>query len=218
MASYNEIPIRAIIQIGDGLEIATPFINSIGVSKKRGMPSATFQASVRIHTDDINAFNSGIGVGGDIIRIYAGVNENEADVSTLPRIFTGYILTVSMQPDFTNDDYTTVNMSGKDLLSVLEGQKVTRRAKPVTLERYGVIENVIRRNKRYDKRIGASVKSNATLMDYDKFLQQENTSETRPNELKVNKTSDAPVESPPALTAQNKGQYEEILNSGGAGI
>lgn len=201
--SYDEIPVRALIKFGD-LSIGTPYINSIGVSRKRGAMCATFQASVRIHKEDVSGLRN-TGVGADVVKIYAGSSSGEP-TTNLPSIFTGYILNFSIQPDFNNADYVTLNMSGKDLLSLIEGQNVTRRAKATTMERWGIIESVLRPNKRFQNRYKGNVGSTDQMVDYDEYVRKYKMA-TKPESIKI---PEAPIKDSgdmtPALSAQNTGQ------------
>lgn len=209
---YEEIPVRALIRFGD-LSVGTPFINSIGVSRKRGSMCATFQVSLRVHIGDVSAIQN-TGVGGDIIKIYAGSSSGRPSTG-LPRIFTGFVLNFSIQPDFTNADYVTVNMSGKDLLSLLEGQKVTRRAKVTEMERWGIINAVLKPNKKYQSRDQGKVSSSDHYATYDQYLDTANL-HTHPSSIDITRAEHVDRgDASPALSTQNRGSADDQGKSDG---
>ena len=105
--------IRAKVSIGV-IAVETPYILSFNVRKSRGQPS-TFDCSLKVKS------NTGANLIGDSIKISAGV-DNASDT-----IFTGIIRKVTISPCFDDPEYVIMNLSGADVLSLLQGKKFTRR-------------------------------------------------------------------------------------------
>ena len=103
--------IRADITIGS-LTVSTPYILSFNVSKERNKKS-TFTASLKIREDQLGRLI------GDTVTISAGEDT--------PRlIFTGYILQSSPSPCWDDPKYIVLNISGADVLYMLENEQFTR--------------------------------------------------------------------------------------------
>jgi hypothetical protein len=71
--------------------------------------------------------------------------------SSLNTIFTGKIYKCVVNPIRTDASKVMLNVSGKDVLGVLEGQKVNRRLKTYKygdkpIERWGIVNNVVKHN------------------------------------------------------------------------
>lgn len=109
--ALSTVKIRAEITIGN-FSVATPYILSFNVSKERNKKS-TFQAAIKVNKDRLNSLI------GDEITISAGEN-----YPTL--IFTGYILQSSPSPCWDDPQYTILNISGADILYILENEQYTR--------------------------------------------------------------------------------------------
>ena len=124
------VKIRAKISIGT-LSVETPFIQSFNVSKTRGQ-SSTFSASIKIHGDD----NSSL--VGDQVEIYAGTKLG------ITKIFSGMVKKASITPCWDDPSYVIINMTGTDVLSLLEGKQFTRRCK-ATKASWVTIQSVARR-------------------------------------------------------------------------
>ena len=117
MASITRQKIRARITFGN-IIVETPDVLSFNVRQQRGQMSATFSASVKVDHDDIR---SGTEVVASTIVIEAGLLNN------LNKIFTGKIYKCVINPVRTDASKVVLNLAGRDILSVLEGQKVNRK-------------------------------------------------------------------------------------------
>lgn len=111
--TLNTVKIRARVTIGDFV-VETPYILSFNVSKERNKKS-TFTAALKIEEDDLN------NLMGDVVTISAGEN--------IPKlIFTGYILQSSPSPCWDDPKYVVLNISGADVLYMLDNERFTRLA------------------------------------------------------------------------------------------
>jgi len=142
MVDFDQVKIRATIDVG-GAIISTPDILSFSVTRARGQMCATFQASVKIPGDVT------FGAGGKIVI--------SANAGT---IFTGYVKKMSISPSKTDSSHVIVNMSGRDVLSVLEGITFSRRVDAMKMARFGVISSIVQRNESYKERFPAKVWDN----------------------------------------------------------
>lgn len=124
------VKIRARISIGS-LIVETPFIQSFNVSKTRGQ-SSSFSASIKVPGDQ----NSSI--VGDQVEISAGEN------TPSPKIFSGIVKKASITPCWDDPSYVIINITGTDVLSLLEGKQFTRRCK-ATKASWVTIQGVARR-------------------------------------------------------------------------
>ena len=148
MATLERQPIRAEITIGEsfgGIVVRTPNIESFSVHRGRGEPAANFSAAVKIHYTDADRLKRFIRTK---IIIKAGVGTG---FGSLPVIFTGVILRCVFNPIRTDASMLMLNISGKDILYVLEGQKVNRRMKTyrdgtVPPEKWGVVNAIVKQN------------------------------------------------------------------------
>ena len=120
--AIERVKIGAEIRIGT-LVIRTPYILSFNVNRARGQIS-TFSASVKVSHTDISGT-----IAGDKIEIYAGESSGGAAGSrgSSKRIFSGIIRKATMTPCFNDPMYVILNLSGADILSLLQGKKFTRR-------------------------------------------------------------------------------------------
>ena len=148
MASIERQRIRAIITIG-GVSIVTPDVVSFNVNRARGQMCSTFSASVKI---GVAILTSSIDTVGETITIKAGVLGNEK------LIFTGIIYKCTINPVRTDASKVALSISGKDMLSVLEGKKISRRVSTyrdgsAPPARWGVINGITRENTLMRKRL-----------------------------------------------------------------
>jgi hypothetical protein len=111
--AIQDMRIRATIQFGN-VVVQTPYILSFSVTKTRNSKS-TFSASLKIPSGELDS------ITGNKITISSGTKRNEI------QIFTGYILSSRPSICFDDPNYTILNVSGSDILYVLEGEKYTRR-------------------------------------------------------------------------------------------
>lgn len=170
MASNIEmVKIRATIQIGS-FEVRTPFIQSFNVTKTRGQIS-TFSASIKVKagTSDF--------VGENIV-IWAGEENDEQ------KIFTGLVKRATISPVFDDPEYVLVNLSGKDVLSELEGKKFTRRCK-ASRSAWVTIEGVTRKGLKSGKFKARGAKSsfhvvNAEIEEDAQLTKAMTTTDTGP--------------------------------------
>jgi hypothetical protein len=137
MASIIGQRIRAQITIG-GLIVRTPNVVSFNVRRARNQMAATFSASLKI------PYTTSNNIGADIV-IEAGLKGN------LKKIFTGTIEKSTVNPIRTDASMVMLNISGRDVLAVMEGQKINRRVKTYRdgsnpPERWGIINSVAKHN------------------------------------------------------------------------
>lgn len=130
MAEIELVKIRAKIQIGNNLEVETPYIQSFNVRKARG-ESSTFDASLKVKHEHIEKSS----LNGEVL-IHAG-----RDVPKL--IFTGIVKKASISPCWDDPGYVFMNISGADASSLLQGKKFTRRCR-ATKGTWVSIESVAR--------------------------------------------------------------------------
>jgi hypothetical protein len=150
MTSFEKQIIRAEIWIG-GLKIETPNIESFSIHRARGQASATFSASVKVDYQKVSQLK----VGEAKVVIKAGEG-------SLPTIFTGVIHSCTANPVRTDARLVMLNISGKDNMFIMEGQKINRRlttyrdgATPP--ERWGVINSISKQNTPMRKRLPLKV-------------------------------------------------------------
>jgi len=124
---------------GSGI-VETPDVISFSVRRARKQMSATFSASIKIGQDDLvsNANESNI-------EIWAGYKNN------LKLIFTGIVEKCVIQPVKSDASKIILNMSGRDPMSMMEGQKINRRLKTYKsgtgpAERWAVVTGITARN------------------------------------------------------------------------
>lgn len=148
MAKLIRQAIRAEITIGEtfgGVVVRTPNIESFSVHRGRGEMSANFSAGIKIHYTDADRLKRFIKAK---IIIKAGVGTG---FSSLPVIFTGIILRCVFNPIRTDASMVMLNIAGKDVLHILEGQKINRRMKTyrdgtTPPAKWGVANSIIKHN------------------------------------------------------------------------
>ena len=135
-------PVRAEISVGDLGTIKTPNIVSFSVRRARNQMCATFQASIKVDSDDLS---SSIDILNEGVIIKAGIKKH------LKTIFTGKVFSCVINPIKADASKVMLNLFGKDVLSRLEGQKINRRVttyrdgeKPP--ERIGYVTSILRKN------------------------------------------------------------------------
>ena len=137
MAGITGQKIRAKITIG-GIVVVTPNVVSFNVRRARSQMAATFSASLKI------PYTTAKDIGADI-TIEAGLK------GQLNKIFTGTVEKSTVNPIRTDASMAMLNISGRDVLSILEGQKINRRVKTykdgsIPPERWGVVDSVLKHN------------------------------------------------------------------------
>lgn len=145
MATLEKQPIRAEISIGDSYTIRTPNVMSFNVTRTRGQASAQFSASVKVAYDDISSSSSLINSN---IIIKAG---EATGFGSLPTVFTGLIYKCVINPIRTDVSLVMLNISGQDVLSILNGQKVNRRLVTnrdgdIPPQRWGIVNNITKQH------------------------------------------------------------------------
>jgi len=140
MATLERQAIRAVIDIGGKVIIETPDVVSFNVSKRRGQMAATFSASLKVPYDFLASAKD---VLVDKITIRAG------EKGALKTIFTGAIYQAVINPIRTDASKVMLNISGSDVLAILEGQHVNRRVKTWgedggPPERWGIVNNIVK--------------------------------------------------------------------------
>jgi hypothetical protein len=141
MATLEKQRVRAKITIGSE-EIETPNVVSFRVSRARGQMSASFSATVRVDYDLLAGTSDWL---AEEIVIEAG------EKPFLKTVFTGIIYKVAVNPIRTDASKVMLSLSGRDKMSIMEGQKVNRRVRTYRdgsnpPERWGVVTNVIKHN------------------------------------------------------------------------
>lgn len=143
--SIELVKIRATISIGNSLNVSTPFIQSFNVRKSRGQLSS-FDASLKVRHEEV----SGSNVGGEVV-IRAGSSSKQTT------IYTGILKKSTVSPCWDDPGYVFLNISGTDVLSLLQGKNYTRRCRS-TKSTWVSITGVSRhglRDGRFDPEIGA---------------------------------------------------------------
>jgi hypothetical protein len=128
--------IRARIVIGDNYFVTTGTdlnaagdIMSFSVNASRGQSISTFrcQLSTKISSgvmEDIDYTKNNL---GQQIIVYAGVGE-QSDTN-LPRIFTGYVTSLTQDPHWDDARKFILNISGEDVFALMKSNKYSRRFK-----------------------------------------------------------------------------------------
>jgi len=140
--TLSKQPVRAEISIGDLGTIKTPNVVSFSVRRARNQMCATFQASIKVGADELK---SSIDILKEGVVIKAGTKGH------LRTIFTGKVSSCVINPVKTDASKVMLNLSGKDVLSRLEGQKTNRRVTTykdgdTPPERIGYVTNILRKN------------------------------------------------------------------------
>ena len=137
------VKVRAEIMVG-GLRFTTPndesdgIINSFSVNKSRTQISS-FSATIKAkYASMVDRLTNGI------VVISAGVEGN------INKIFTGIIKKASITPCWDDPAFVSLNLSGTDSMSLLEGKKYTRRCR-ATKSTWISITGVVRKGLRSGK-------------------------------------------------------------------
>lgn len=120
--------IRAEISFGS-LSFETPDIKSFTVNKSRSQLASTFSASIEVPATTVFPVDQDV-------SIRAGV---EGD---LKQIFTGKVLSITVNPSFERATTYVVNMSGSDRLQELEGKTFSRRQRSRALSSFAAITGI----------------------------------------------------------------------------
>lgn len=145
MATLEKQPIRAEINIGNKYTIRTPNVMSFNVTRARGQASAQFSASVKVDYSDISSSSSLV---NSKIIIKAG---ESTSFGSLPTVFTGLIYKCVINPIRTDVSKVMLNISGQDVLSILNGQKINRRLVTnrdgdIPPQRWGIVNNITKQH------------------------------------------------------------------------
>lgn len=141
MATIERQEVRAEIIFGD-IEVETPDVISFSVNRARNQMSASFSASVKIRYTEIASSTE---ILAETIIIKAGIKNR------LKIVFTGKIEKCVVNPVRNDASKVILSLSGRDVLAVLEGQKLNRRLKTYKdgdfpPERWGVVTNIVKHN------------------------------------------------------------------------
>ena len=124
---------------GSGI-VETPNVLSFSVRRARKQMTANFSASIKISDDDLvsNPTDSNI-------VIKAGYKNQ------LKTVFTGIVEKCVIQPVKSDASKIILNMTGRDYLSMMEGQKVNRRLKTYKsgegpAERWAIVTSITARS------------------------------------------------------------------------
>lgn len=142
MVDLEKRPVRAEIEIseGRGWSVETPNVISFNVRRARGQMSATFSAAIKVPYTEMGA-----SLTGDKIVIRAGHK------GSLKTVFTGYIQKCVFTPIRTDASKVMVNISGSDIMYVLQGQKINRRLTTTRKGenppgRWGVVNSIVKQH------------------------------------------------------------------------
>lgn len=116
----------------DSLVFETPDVKSFTVTRSRETLPASFSASIEVPSTTVFPIDQ------EVI-IEAGVLNN------LKRIFTGRVLSVTVNPSFEDAASYTVNLSGQDRLQELEGKTISRRQRARALSSFAAVTGVTQR-------------------------------------------------------------------------
>ncbi len=120
--------IRAEISFGS-LTFETPDVKSFSVGRSRSQLAATFSASIEVPATTV------FPVDQDIV-IRAGI------VGDIKTIFTGQVLSITVNPSFERAATYVVNMSGSDRLQELDGKTISRRQRARSASTFAAITGV----------------------------------------------------------------------------
>lgn len=133
MVEIVQEKIRASITLG-GTTYTTPDVQSFSVNKSRQSLSATFSASITIGASEV------AGVGGEEVVIKAGILGSETT------IFTGVVRNASINPFWDDPSKVVLQISGNDIMYILDDKKFSRRAVTEGLSTWAEITGIARRN------------------------------------------------------------------------
>ncbi len=133
MVEIVQEKIRASITVG-GTTYTTPDVQSFSVNKSRQSLSATFSASIAIGTSEA------AGISGDEVVIKAGLLGSETT------IFTGVVRNASINPFWDDPSKVVLQISGNDIMYILDDKKFSRRAVTEGLSTWAEITGIARRN------------------------------------------------------------------------
>lgn len=111
----TRVKIRAEVRVGI-TTIRTPYILSFSVRKSRGQIS-TFDCSLKVNSSIGSLMSS---TGGPV-EISAGEEGRPSD------IFSGIVKKVTITPCFDDPEYVIMNISGEDVMCLIQNRKFTRR-------------------------------------------------------------------------------------------
>jgi len=102
------IPIRATIKV-NSLSVSTPYIQSFNIRLARGQLSS-FDASLKVRGYELDS------LAGGKVEFWAP-----------SLIYTGIVKKATISPCWDDPGYVLLNISGTDVLSLLQGKKFSRR-------------------------------------------------------------------------------------------
>lgn len=162
MPNIDKQSIRAEVKLGNYLIVRTPYVLSFNIKRARGQMCATFSASLKV---DYEEFAASRDLLADRIIIKAGTGTG---FTNLPILFTGKIYKCVINPVRTDASKVILNISGKDVLSIMENQKINRRLKmyrdgSTPPQRWGIINNVVKHNTPKRKSFPQKVYTNSKI-------------------------------------------------------
>jgi len=200
MADVDCIKIRAEIRVGD-VTIVTPYIRSFSVTRARRQgggapPCAQFTATVKIPAG--TSFDR---IGNEV-GIWAGRDGEEN------KIFTGYVHKITINPCREDASFIIINLSGRDILYRLEGQKFTRRVKSHLLARFGAITAVTQENERFKERFPAKIRDNQERLTSAPILNAEGNIVEAPSPPNIPFVEETSAGAENAFTVNNLGHKD----------
>jgi len=169
--TIDRIKIRAEVMFC-GISVTTPNILSFNVRRSRGQASASFSASLKVPHYELNSTNTGRDAN---VIIRAG----EGSPSNI--IFTGYVYKININPSRTDSSYAIVNISGKDILSVIEGQNITRRVPAKQLAKWGSITSVLTKRDKFKERFPLKIRDAQARLTWEQIQEFSNFVVGSPN-------------------------------------
>ena len=152
-AELDKQAIRARIVISESqgassVSVETPYVESFNVHRARGQAAATFSASIKVTYAQAASLEKIVSSVSNNISIYAG---HSTSASSVPKVFTGIIYQSVVNPVRSDARYLMVNLSGKDCMSLMEGQKINRRMKKyrdgtTPPQRWGIVNSIVKQN------------------------------------------------------------------------
>jgi len=186
--------IRAEISFGS-LTFETPDVKSFSVSRSRSQLAATFSASIEVPATTV------FPVDQDIV-IRAGT------VGDIKTIFTGQVLSITVNPSFERAATYVVNMSGSDRLQELDGKTFSRRQRARAASTFAAITGISARRPQKGISVEKRKQSGGTVQ----FLNSDTNIREHSKVVRTDRTSWDPFGSATSPTSNEDPLAEDSLN------
>jgi len=189
--------IRAEISFGI-LVFETPDVKSFSVSRSRGQLAATFSASIEVPATTV------FPVDQDVV-IRAGI------VGDIKTIFTGQVLSITVNPSFERAATYVVNMSGSDRLQELDGKTLSRRQRARSASTFAAITGISARRPQK----GISVEKRKQSGGATKFLNSDTNVREHSKVVRTDRATWDPfgsAEEPSGVETQRREDQLEIID------